>query len=135
MCHLLLAVPVLALGVFWIWPLAIAAPVYAVAAGLSGALYLKMLQAMKRPAAAGLEELGHSVGEVVSVAGDDLHVLVHGEPWSARSPDALAVGDRVRVTSVDGMTLTVRRSGPGFHPPSSSPHAAATDPSPPLRNR
>lgn len=111
MCHLVLALPVLALVLFWVWPLRIAAPAYAVVVVLSGALYVKLIQAMRRPPAAGLDELAHGAGEVVSVEGGDVRVLVHGERWSARSPDSLRVGDRVRVTGVDGMTLTVRRSG------------------------
>lgn len=112
MCHVLLSLPILALAVFWVWPPWIAALVYAAVAVPSLAVYWKILQAMKRPAAAGIEALPGSTGEVRSAEPGDVRVQVHGEYWKARSPDPLEVGDRVRVTRVDGMTLTVRRSGP-----------------------
>lgn len=115
MCHLVLALPILALVVFWIWPLWIAVPIYVAVAALSGLIYAKMMQVMRRPAESGVGELLHSEGEVVALDGSDIRVLVHGEHWSASSPDSMQVGDRVRVTGLAGMTLTVRRSGPGFH--------------------
>lgn len=113
MCHLLLAAPLVALLVFWVWPFWIAAPVYAIVAVVSGVLYLKIMQAMHRPPAAGVGELLQCSGQVVASAGSDIRVLVHGEHWNARSPDPLRLGDRVRVTSIDGMTLTVRHCEPG----------------------
>jgi membrane protein implicated in regulation of membrane protease activity len=42
-------------------------------------------------------------------AGGEGQVAVHGETWTARSSDALAVGDRVSVTAIDGLTVTVVR--------------------------
>jgi membrane-bound serine protease (ClpP class) len=39
-------------------------------------------------------------------------VRVAGELWRARSADALAPGDEVKVLAVDEMTLTVEREGP-----------------------
>jgi membrane protein implicated in regulation of membrane protease activity len=109
MCHLLLALPLVAVLAFWIWPLWLAAPVYAAVVVASGVLYLKIMQAMRRPDAAGVGELLQDSGEIVASDGSDIRVLVHGERWNARSPDALRVGDHVRVTGLEGMTLTVRR--------------------------
>jgi membrane-bound serine protease (ClpP class) len=37
-------------------------------------------------------------------------VATHGEIWTAIAPDAIAEGDPVRVTGVDGLTLTVRKA-------------------------
>jgi membrane-bound serine protease (ClpP class) len=42
--------------------------------------------------------------------GGEGRVQVHGEIWTARSPEALEAGDRVRIVSVEGLTLTVRRA-------------------------
>ena len=36
-------------------------------------------------------------------------VRVHGEIWSAIASEPIASGDRVTVTNVDGLTLTVRK--------------------------
>jgi membrane-bound ClpP family serine protease len=48
-------------------------------------------------------------GAVGEVRRDGL-VFVNGELWQARTPDGeqLRVGERVRVESLDGLTLTVR---------------------------
>jgi membrane-bound serine protease (ClpP class) len=37
-------------------------------------------------------------------------VATHGEVWTATAPEPIAEGDSVRVTSVDGLTLTVRKA-------------------------
>jgi membrane-bound serine protease (ClpP class) len=37
-------------------------------------------------------------------------VATHGEIWTATAPEPIAEGDSVRVTSVDGLTLTVRKA-------------------------
>jgi membrane-bound serine protease (ClpP class) len=36
-------------------------------------------------------------------------VRVHGEIWRAVANEPIAAGDRVHVTDVDGLTLTVRK--------------------------
>ena len=36
-------------------------------------------------------------------------VATHGEIWTAIAPEPIAEGDYVCVTSVDGLTLTVRK--------------------------
>jgi membrane protein implicated in regulation of membrane protease activity len=68
------------------------------------------MQAMRRPPETGVGELLHSMGEVVAIDGRDVRVLVHAEHWNARSRDRLRPGDRVRISGVKGMTLTVCRS-------------------------
>jgi membrane-bound serine protease (ClpP class) len=40
-------------------------------------------------------------------------VATHGEIWSAVADEALAEGERVRVTAVDGLTLTVKKDETG----------------------
>ena len=34
-------------------------------------------------------------------------IAIHGETWRAMSPQSIAAGDRVQVTAIDGLTLTV----------------------------
>lgn len=45
-------------------------------------------------------------------------VVAHGEIWRAVAEEAIAEGDTVRVTGVDGLTLTVRREAAGTVPAS-----------------
>jgi len=110
MCHLILLTPLFALAVFWIWPLSVAATVYSVVTVLSLWMYYLVWQAMRRPVLGGVEELVHSLGEVVEVRGRSLRVRVHSELWNAISRDRVSRGDRVEITGIDGLILQVRRS-------------------------
>ena len=109
MCHLILLTPLLALPVFWIWPVSVAATVYAVITALSLWMYVLVWKVMRRPVLGGVEELLHSFGEVIEVHGKTLRVRVHSEVWNASSRDRVSRGDRVKITGVDGLTLRVRR--------------------------
>lgn len=109
MCHVILLLPLLGLAVFWVWPLSIALPVYAVVAALSAWSYWYVLKAVQRPVMTGMEEMGGALGRVLEVGDHDARVRVHSEVWSAESDDALRPGDWVEVTKVSGLRLTVRR--------------------------
>lgn len=63
------------------------------------------LRARKRPVVSGREEMVGAAGTVVAADADGTWAQVHGERWRVRSDAPLAVGDRVRVTAVDGLTL------------------------------
>lgn len=109
MCHLILMMPVLGLPVFWLWPISVAAPVYAVIVVLSAVLYFFTMRAMRRPVHTGSEELLRSIGEVVEARERLARVRVHGEIWNVGSSEKLHKSDRVKVLSVDGLTLRVQR--------------------------
>ena len=109
MCHLILLAPVVALVVFWIWPLTVAVPVYAVVFILSLWMYAFIWQAMRRPVQGGREEMLHSIGEVMEVQGRSLHVRTHHEIWNAESRESLRPGDRVKVVGMSGLILQVER--------------------------
>ena len=113
MCHLILLMPVFALVVFWIWPLTVAAPVYAAVTLLSLWMYALIWRAMQRPVLGGSEELLHSIGEVIEVRGHTLRVRVHSEMWNAESDDALQRGERIKVIGMTGLILRVRRCRDG----------------------
>lgn len=108
MCHILLALPLLGLGVFWIWPIGIAAPVYGGITALSLVLYVLVWNAMRREPWTGLEALLQSSGEVVDCDGS-LRIRIRGETWNASSAEQLERGARVRVIGVDGLELRVQR--------------------------
>ena len=107
MCHLILLVPLFALPVFWLWPLAYALPVYLVTLILSAWVYYYAAAMMRRQVVVGSEALRHSRGEVVSTNDGRLCVRVHGELWNAEASEPLRAGDRVEILDVVGVTLKV----------------------------
>ena len=66
------------------------------------------LRARRSRVVSGREEMVGAIGEVVDADG---WAFVHGERWRVRSPQPLALGDKVRVTGVDGLTLSVEPAG------------------------
>lgn len=84
-------------------------------AAASGLLFTTVLtlavRARRRAVVSGSEGMVGSVGPVLSWAGHEGSVRVHGEVWRARSRRALAPGQQVRVDEVDGLTLVVEPAG------------------------
>jgi membrane protein implicated in regulation of membrane protease activity len=110
MCHVLLALPLLALPVFWMFPLAIALPIYGAVAGLSAVTYWYAVQAMNRPIQNGLDGMVGEMGEVVERGSEGLLVKVHNEIWPAVYAEIpLHKGDQVEIVSVDHLTLRVKK--------------------------
>jgi len=113
MCHLLLALPLLALPLFWIFPLALALPAYGAVAGLSAVIYWYAIQAMNRPIRNGTEGMIGEIGEVIAASGEGCIVQIHNELWHAVSPEApLFAGDCLEVVGVERLTLQVRKLDP-----------------------
>lgn len=108
MCHLLLLLPILALPVFWILPLSVAAPVYALVAVVSVAVYVGVVKATRSPVLTGKEHMLGATGEVVASTGSRLTVQIHGELWAGEAVrESLKVGDTARVVAVDGLHLSL----------------------------
>lgn len=61
MCHLILLLPLIALPVFWVWPLSWAVPAYALALLISGSIYCCAMAAMHRDVSAGRESVAHEI--------------------------------------------------------------------------
>ncbi len=83
-------------------------PVIVATALASGALIVIVggmaLRARRSPVVSGREEMVGSTGEVLDPEG---WAFIHGERWHVRSTAPLAVGQKVRVRGVDGLTLEV----------------------------
>lgn len=109
MCHLILLLPVFGLPLFWIWPIALALPVYTLISLLSGWVYYYAIVAMRQQATVGPETLIGSYGEVVSTDDWRLSVRVQSILWGASSPDELVPGERIEVVGIDGLTLRVKK--------------------------
>lgn len=109
MCHLLLLLPVLALPVFWLWPPAIAGPLYAALAVASVFVYVLVWKAWKTPPENGLHRLLGTSGRVVRVNPRNVTLQLGGELWTAEVQGArLALGERATVVAIHGLRLTAR---------------------------
>ena len=109
MCHLILAMPLLALPIFWLVPPDVSVPVYAVITLASVFVYMKVMGSMKKPVVTGNEALVGAHGEVVTVTGDNRYLVrANGELWTARGGAGLESGQQVVISSVEGLTLSIQ---------------------------
>jgi len=81
--------------------------VTAIVGGFWAIALTKAVQVRRRPAAVGVSDILGMEG----VVRDGGYVFVKGELWRARSEEPLAEGQRVRVESIDGLSLGVRPVG------------------------
>ncbi len=68
-----------------------------------------VLKARRRTPATGREGMLGAVGEALDDLAPAGNVFVHGEIWSAESPEIIRKGDRVRVAAIQGLKLQVRK--------------------------
>jgi membrane-bound serine protease (ClpP class) len=91
-------------------------PVIGAVGGVSASLFLVSLvllaRARKRPVVSGMEEMIGLTGDVVAWSGATGTVRTHGEVWRAKSSGPLQPGQRIKVTDMDGLTLTVAPAEP-----------------------
>ena len=114
MCHLILALPFVALPMLWLLPWSLGIPLYGVVLALAVAAYVMTFKAMRLPVTTGTEALMHAIGTVRAVDRRTAHVWVLSELWSATCADGpLAIGDRIEVIGREGLTLQVRRLAQG----------------------
>jgi membrane protein implicated in regulation of membrane protease activity len=112
-CYLILALPFIALPVFWLLPAGEAVALYGVVLGLTAAVYWLAMRAMRAPVIAGIETLLHRVGTVHATEGRKASVWVGSELWSAEPQEgALCVGDTVEVIGFEGLRLIVKKVSP-----------------------
>lgn len=95
----------------------VAIPVIATFTVLSAGLFIGVLaytvKTRVRPVVSGAEELLHAVGVIEDDMQHDGRVRVHSESWQARSATPLRRGQRVRITAIDGLQLTVEPENGG----------------------
>ncbi len=97
---------------------------YGLIAGLAVATALFLLlvmgatyRARRRPVVSGREELIGATAEVVEDFEGEGWAHLHGETWRVRSREPLRAGARVRVKSIDGLTLDVEPEHTGGRKP------------------
>lgn len=113
MCHLILMMPLLGIGLFYVLPLAWALPLYGFVLVVSAILYGLIYRTHRQPVASGKESmLGREVlaAESFEVQGQ---VRYQSVLWKARSTEPLAAGDRATIMGMHGMTLLVQRARSG----------------------
>ncbi len=82
-----------------------------VSAAVFLAVILLLMRARRRAVVSGPEEMIGSKGRVVEWSGHEGRVRVHGEVWRARAAKPLKAGGRVRVSSIENLTLLVESEG------------------------
>ena len=84
--------------------------VAAIAGTTSGVMLLTVIylaRSRHRAVVSGPEEMVGSTGTVVDWSGTGGNIRIHGELWRARADSAVAAGQQVTVTEMDGLTLVV----------------------------
>jgi membrane-bound serine protease (ClpP class) len=66
-----------------------------------------LLKSRHRPVVSGREEMLDEIGEVMEDFVETGWVRVHGETWRARTAQPLHKNDKVRITGIDGLMLSV----------------------------
>ena len=113
MCHLILMMPLLGIGLFYVLPMAWALPLYVVVLVVSATLYGLIYRTHRQPVTTGKESmLGREVkaAESFQVQG---RVRYQNVLWKARSQEPLAEGDRATIVGMHGMTLLVQQARSG----------------------
>lgn len=112
-CHLFLAMPGIALVVFWFLPLSQALPIYVPVAVVSLFVYHQIIKAMRKPVVTGMESAVGGTAEIVSRLDSkgpaQYLVRYQGELWTAISQDELASGEQVRIVALRGIKPVVQR--------------------------
>lgn len=109
MCHILLVLPLLALPVFWVWPLPVALPIYGAAVGLAAVTYWCAACAMRQPRKNGAESLIGDTGQVVVSEFGEVRIQIRNELWEPVSAVPLHQGDHVKVVAAERTRLRVQK--------------------------
>ena len=91
--------------------LSLVVPVVLGFTGIAAFLARLALSAQRSPAVTGAEAMRRETGEALTALepGRPGSVRVHGEIWQALSKEPISIGERIKVTNVHGLTLTVRK--------------------------
>ncbi len=107
---IIMALPVLGIAFFFLWPLRIALPAYLAALTLSAFYHRLMMKAIREPVKTGRRGMVGLQAEVLDWQGDTGQVRCRGEVWQAIGPygQTLQRGQKVEVVGVEGIALVVR---------------------------
>jgi membrane protein implicated in regulation of membrane protease activity len=112
--HLILLLPILALGLFFVFRWQIALILYMPILLGSIVVFVRVLQAQRQPRASAEESMIGGRAVVIEAQPGEILVDYHGEIWRAVSSAPLQPHEEVFIESVNGLLLTV---GPRAIPP------------------
>ena len=118
---LIMALPLLGLVLFVIYPLWLALTCYLVLVGVSGVFDWMMMRAMRLPVRSGREAMIGSTAIVVNWKGDSGQVAWKGEIWQAHTQNGKppSRGEHVKIENLSQLTLLVKSVEPRLHAPPS----------------
>jgi len=108
-CHLILLLPVMGIGLFVVLPLEVALPLYGLVVGISTLLYLVVWRVLRLPIQTGIEGMIGKEAEVLQDLNPEGVIRHRNELWSAQGLDRIGQGEKVIIMAVDGLVATVRR--------------------------
>ncbi len=109
MCHLILLLPVISLGLFIVLPFEVALPLYGLVVGISALLYFALWRALRLPIQTGTEGMIDKEAEVIEEL-TPVGVIRHrNELWSAQGLEPIRKGEKVIILAIDGLVATVKR--------------------------
>ena len=109
MCHLILFLPVLALPVFWFFPLSTALPIYLIITGISAFLYFLIFKAMRMKPRVGKEAMLGKTGVVIKDVAPKGKIQYATEIWNAMTDGkSFSVGDKVVIHGFWQMNVLVK---------------------------
>ncbi len=95
----------------------VAIPIIAAVSIVSSIFFLITLRmvyaAHHKPIVSGVDEMLGSIGQVTEDFEGSGHIHIHGEAWQVKSKLPFKRGDQVRVTSIDGLILSVEPTKEG----------------------
>ncbi len=95
----------------------VAIPIIAAVSIVSSIFFLITLRmvyaAHHKPIVSGVDEMLGSIGQVLQDFEGSGHIHIHGEAWQVKSKLPFKRGDHVRVTSIDGLILSVEPTKEG----------------------
>ncbi len=98
MCHLLLVLPLVSLGLFFFMPFEQALSLYILILLLCSILYWLIWRAIRRPVTTGIEGMIGGTAQVIQNGRGTAKVFFRGEIWDAICRDDLSPGASVEVT-------------------------------------
>jgi membrane-bound ClpP family serine protease len=107
---IIMSLPLLGIGLFFVMPFGAALAVYLGALGFFALNQCLMMRAMRLPVCTGTEKLAGSLAVVLNWQGEAGQVIREGEIWRAEAKDRLsfARGQKVAINKITGLTLWVR---------------------------
>lgn len=110
MCHLVLAMPIISLPIFYFLPLQAAAQIYSVIFMISLAVYYATAKAMLKPVITGLEAMMGDFAEALEDLRPAGKIKYRNEIWDAYSKTGASKGEVVRIVGFDGIKAVVENN-------------------------